>query len=83
MASEQASNPHRRVDAECCPTCRSRSIENDPDQAGEIYRCRECDHRLVRMKREDFFGGVQYYYVDVNRTGMQVHNQGRNQANDN
>jgi DNA-directed RNA polymerase subunit RPC12/RpoP len=80
MAVEQTSSPHRRVDAERCPTCKSRNIATDPDQAGEVYRCLDCEHRLVRMKREDIFGADQYYYVDVNRTGMQVHKQGRNQV---
>ena len=77
---EESRNPHRRVDAERCPTCRSRNINNDPEQAGEVYRCADCDHRLVRMRRDDIFGGDQYYYVDVNRGGLQVHVKGRNQA---
>lgn len=76
---DEASNPHKRVDAEKCPTCRSAHIVDDPDQAGEIYRCGNCGARLTRLKREGLFG-EQYYYVDPGRRGLKVHTAGRNEA---
>lgn len=78
----ESESPHKVVDAECCPTCRSRNIVDDPEQAGEIYQCAECGHRLTRMRRENIFGGDQYYYVDVQRAGLRVHTKGKNEADE-
>ena len=69
---------HKRVDADCCPSCKSRRIVDDDERPGKIYKCGECGTQLVEMKREGIFG-EQRFYVDVQRRGLEIFTQGKNE----
>ena len=72
-------NPHRQVDADCCPSCKSKKILDDETQPGKIFKCGECGNRLVELKRDGIFG-EQRFYVDVQRRGLAVFTEGKYEA---